>query len=69
MVLGKFFGAVLPQLTTAQRKETRRDAQVGHQGNQVADGELTLPVEYHTALLDFANAIVVTLARYRPGIN
>lgn len=61
MVLGKFFDAVLPQLTTTQRVETAEAFRQAIKEARLLMDELTLPVEYHTALLDLTNAILGTL--------
>ncbi|MCP2091856.1 UNVERIFIED_ORG: hypothetical protein J2Y81_007962 [Paraburkholderia sediminicola] len=61
MVLGKFFDAVLPQLTTKQRAETAETFRQGIKEARSLMDDLKLPVEYHTAMLDLTNAILATL--------
>jgi hypothetical protein len=61
MVLGNFFDAVLPHLTTAQRVETSQSFRNSIEETMSQMDDVPLPVEYHSAMLQLTNAILATL--------
>jgi hypothetical protein len=61
MVLGKFMDAALTHLTTLQRVEITRSFRQGIEEALSLMDDVSLPAEYHPALLELANAILATL--------
>jgi hypothetical protein len=63
MVLGTFLQAALPHLTTLQRVEIIRSFRPGIEDVPAAMDDVALPAEYHSALLEITNAILVALGQ------
>ena len=63
MVLGKFFEAVLPHVTTSQRAETTRSFRQGIEDVMSLMDDVVLPAEYHSELLELTNATLAALNR------
>ena len=63
MVLGKFFDAALPYLTTLQCIKVIRSFRQGIEDALSAMDDVALPAEYHSALLELTNAILAELGR------
>ena len=61
MVLGKFLDAVLPRLTTVQRAEAAKSFRHGIEETMSLMDDVSLPVEYHSELLELTNAILTKL--------
>jgi hypothetical protein len=61
MVLGKFLEAALPQLTTLQRGEITWSFREGIEEAMSLMDDLTLPAEYHAAMLELTNDILAAL--------
>jgi hypothetical protein len=63
MVLGKFFEAVLPHVTTLQRVEITRSFRRGIEDAMSLMDDVALPADYHSALLELTNTILAALDR------
>ncbi|SFU25908.1 hypothetical protein [Paraburkholderia aspalathi] len=63
MVLGKFFDAALPQLTTLQRGEVIRSFRHGIEDAMSLMDDVALSAEYHSALLQITNSILAALGQ------
>jgi hypothetical protein len=63
IVLGKFFDAALPQLSTLQRDEVTRSFRQGIEDVLSLMDDVALPAEYHSALLQLTNAILGALGQ------
>jgi len=63
IVLGKFFNAVLPHLTTAQCVEVTKSFRKGVEDAMSLMDDVALPAEYHSALLKIINSILAGLAQ------
>jgi len=63
IVLGRFFDAALPQLTTLQRGEVIRSFRQGIEETMSLMDDVALPAEYHSALLQLTNSILVALGQ------
>ncbi|MGF7000519.1 hypothetical protein [Paraburkholderia sp. GAS32] len=63
MVLGKFFDAALPQLTSLQRGEVTRSFRQGIEDILSLMDDVALPAEYYPALLDLTNTILAALGQ------
>jgi hypothetical protein len=66
LVLGKFFEAALPSLTTSQRVEITRSFRQGIEDALAMTDDVALPAEYHSALLELTNAILTALGQQPP---
>jgi hypothetical protein len=63
IVLGKYFDAALPQLTTLQRSEVTRSFRQGIVDVLSLTDDVGLPAEYHSTLLPLTNSILVALGQ------
>jgi hypothetical protein len=63
IVLGAFFDAALPHLTTSQRAVVTRSFRQGIENALAEMDDMPLPAEYHSTLLELTNAILVTLGQ------
>ncbi|MFL9921235.1 hypothetical protein PQR75_38945 [Paraburkholderia fungorum] len=63
MVLGAFFDAALPHLTTSQRAAVTRSFRQGIEDALSYMDDMPLPAEYHTTLLELTNAILAALGQ------
>lgn len=63
IVLGKFFDAALPHLTTLQRIEVTRSFRQGIEDTLSLMDDVAVPAEYHSALLELTNAILAALGQ------
>ncbi|MGF6596692.1 hypothetical protein P3T23_001403 [Paraburkholderia sp. GAS448] len=63
MVLGAFFDAALPHLSTSQCAEVARSFRQGIEDAMARMDDVALPGEYHSALLGLTNTILAALSR------
>jgi hypothetical protein len=63
IVLGAFFDAALPHLTTSQGAVVTRSFRRGIENALAEMDDMPLPAEYHSTLLELTNAILVTLGQ------
>ncbi|RDJ98789.1 hypothetical protein [Paraburkholderia lacunae] len=63
MVLGAFFDAALPHLSTSQRAEVARSFRQGVEDAMAQMDDVALPAEYHSVLLGLTNTILAALGR------
>ena len=63
IVLGQFFDAALPQLTILQRGEVTRSFRQGIEDVLSLTDDVALPADYHSALLQLTNSILVALGQ------
>ncbi|MFL9913435.1 hypothetical protein [Paraburkholderia sp. RL17-337-BIB-A] len=67
VVLGAFFDAALPHLTTSQRAVVTRSFRQGIEDALAQMDDMPLPAEYHSTLLELTNAILATLDQESGG--